>query len=111
MTAVSFPPTSEAKDVFKRLGYSVNGDATSFTATRRWREVDVVVLDRHEATSPDPKLVADTEPSLRCFVTWEDNAEELQQHLIDYKPPYDWAVIGVTEDGSHSVIEGRPESR
>jgi hypothetical protein len=44
-------------------------------------------------------------------VTWIENAADLQQHLTEVKPPYDWAVIGVDDDGEDfSVMEGAPGS-
>ena len=111
MATASIPPTTEARDVFRELGYTVGEDGREFVAERKWRRVLVTVLclddddlDRYLADGGDT-------PRLRCFVTWRDTADSLQQRLVSAKPPYDWAVIGIERDGEDfAVMEGAPGS-
>lgn len=111
MAPVSMPPTTEARDVFRELGYSVREDGTEFVAERKWRRVLVTPIRAEDATDPEPYLADGGEtPRLRCFVTWKRSANELREHLLGLKPPFDWAVIGVGDDGDFDVMQGRPGS-
>ena len=111
MATASIPPTTEARDVFRELGYTVSDGGREFVAERKWRRVLVTVLclddddlDRYLADGGDT-------PRLRCFVTWHDTADSLQEQLVSAKPPYDWAVIGIERDGEDfAVMEGAPGS-
>ena len=44
MAPASIPPTTEARDVFRELGYTVSEDGREFVAERKWRRVLVTVL-------------------------------------------------------------------
>ena len=111
MALATMPPTTEARDVFRQLGYTVPEDGSEFVAERKWRRVLVTPLCAEDATDPEPYLAdGGATPKLRCFVTWRDTAAELREHLLDIKPPYDWAVIGVTEGGDFDVMQGAPGS-
>ncbi|WP_066413219.1 DUF7116 family protein [Halorubrum aethiopicum] len=111
MATASIPPTTEARDVFRELGYSVSEGGREFVAERKWRRVLVTALCM-EDDDLGPYLTDGGEtPRLRCFVTWRTNADDLQERLTSLKPPYDWAVIGVDPDGDDfSVMEGAPGS-
>jgi len=111
MATASIPPTAEARDVFRELGYTVSEGGQEFVAERKWRRVLVTVLCLDD-DDLDPYLVdgSDT-PRLRCFVTWRDRAGDLRDRLTATKPPYDWAVIGIEADGEEfAVMEGAPGS-
>jgi len=111
MAPASIPPTTEARDVFRELGYTVSEDGREFVAERKWRRVLVTVLCLDD-DDLDPYLAdgGDT-PRLRCFVTWRENAGDLRDRLVSKKPPYDWAVIGIEDDGTDfAVMEGAPGS-
>ncbi len=111
MAPVSMPPISEAKDVFRELGYTVSESETEFVAERKWRRVLVTPMCADDATEPEPVLAdGGKTPQLRCFVTWKDTAENLRSHLTEIKPPYDWAVIGVDSDSDFDVMQGVPGS-
>ncbi|SDF67699.1 hypothetical protein SAMN04488067_1075 [Halorubrum xinjiangense] len=111
MATASIPPTTEARDVFRELGYTVSEDGREFVAERKWRRVFVTVLCMDD-DELDPYLADGGDPArLRCFVTWRDRAAALQERLVDAKPPYDWAVIGIDRDGEDfAVMEGAPGS-
>jgi len=111
MAPASTPPTTEARDVFRELGYTVTDDGREFVAERKWRRVLVTALCMDDEDL-EPYLADGGEtPRLRCFVTWTERAADLQRHLTTVKPPYDWAVIGVETDGTDfSVMEGAPGS-
>lgn len=111
MVPVTMPPTTEARDVFRELGYTVSEDGPEFVAERKWRRVHVTPLGATDATDLEPYLADGGDAAkLRCFVTWREGAADLREHLASLKPPFDWAVIGVTEDGEFSVMRGLPGS-
>jgi hypothetical protein len=109
MAPVTMPPVEEARRIFRRLGYSVNGDGTDLRAERKWRTVHVTALDADEASSPR-QLRADggrSEYRLRCFVTWMEAAGTLRDRLAGLDPDYEWAVIGVVSQGDdYEVVDG-----
>jgi hypothetical protein len=111
MATASIPPTTEARDVFRELGYTVSEGGQEFIAERKWRRVLVTVLCMDD-DDLDPYLADGGEtPRLRCFVTWRDRAGDLRDRLVSKKPPYDWAVIGIDTDGQDfAVMEGAPGS-
>lgn len=89
------PPSDEAKSIFADLGYSVSGDGTTFTASRDWKEIEVLaVTDELDTPSGD---------GMRCFVTWNDYVSDLGDALDRAAPDYDYAVIGVEDDGDYEV--------
>jgi len=108
MAPVTMPPVEEARRIFRRLGYSVDGDGTDLRAERKWRTVHVTALDADEASAPR-QLRADggrSEYHLRCFVTWMESAGKLRDRLAGLDPNYEWAVIGVdTEDDDYTVVD------
>lgn len=100
MAPVSTPPTKEARSIFNRLGYEVLDDGDEFRARRKWREVRVsAVSDSGDA----PKY-----GTLRCFVTWTENATRLSQRIRDSNPDYEWAVIAVDDEGDYEVARAPP---
>ncbi|MBP1921764.1 hypothetical protein J2751_000761 [Halorubrum alkaliphilum] len=111
MATANIPPTTEARDVFRELGYTVDENGREFVAERKWRRVLVTTLCM-ETDDLEPYLTDGGEtPRLRCFVTWRNNAGELRDQLVSSKPPYDWAVIGIDADGEDfAVMEGAPGS-
>ena len=110
MAPASTPPTAEARDVFRELGYTVSEGGREFVAERKWRRVLVTTLCLDDDL--DPYLTDGGEtPRLRCFVTWRESAGDLRHRLVSLKPPYDWAVIGIDADGEDfAVMEGAPGS-
>ncbi|MGB9987700.1 DUF7116 family protein [Salarchaeum japonicum] len=95
------PPSEEAKSIFADLGYSVAGDGATFTAARDWKEVEVLaVTDDVDTPSGD---------RMRCFVTWKDYVPDLGELLDRAAPDYDYAVIGVEEDGEYEVARAPSE--
>jgi len=111
MATASIPPTTEARDVFRELGYTVSEGGREFVAERKWRRVLVTVLCL-ETDDIEPYLADGGDaPRLRCFVTWRERAGDLRDSLVSRKPPYDWAVIGIEADGEDfAVMEGAPGS-
>lgn len=96
MGTVTTTPSEEARSIFTELGYTVSGSGCELRAERKWRVVRVTAAD--EAT----ELPESGE--LRCFVAWMDAAHDLRDRLIDAKPDYDWAVIGVDSTGEYDVL-------
>lgn len=100
MAPVTIPPTEEARTVFERLGYTIDDHGSEFTAERKWRRVQVTPLCADDATAPESVLGNESGPTarLRCFVTWMPCTGELREYLRSAKPPYDWAIIGISDD-------------
>ena len=101
------PPTEEAKQVFRRLGYVVSGEGTELRAERKWRTVRVTALCADDAAAPERAVTdggADAEGRLRCFVTWKECADDLVDRLSRLRPGYDWAIIGVDDRGDFEVV-------
>ena len=109
MAPVTMPPVEQAREIFTRLGYVVSGEGTELTAERKWRTVHVTAITGTDAAT-EQRILTDggngDEPRLRCFVTWEGYTGELRERLMEMKPPYDWAVIGVDDHGSYEVVHG-----
>jgi len=52
MATASIPPTAEARDVFRELGYAVPEGGREFVAERKWRRVLVTVLSADDDLDP-----------------------------------------------------------
>jgi hypothetical protein len=89
------PPIDEARSIFTELGYTVTGDGPEFSARRDWKEVRVTAVSEGDDT-PDTG-------TLRCFVTWSEQASQLRRRLRSDDPEYEWAVIGVGDGGDYEV--------
>ena len=107
MASVSMPPVEQAAELFRSLGYEVSGDGPEFRARRKWRTVQVTVLDADEAASAQPVLADGGRPddvSFRCFVTWKGYAESIRDCLTGRDPDYEWAVLGVESPSDYEVL-------
>jgi hypothetical protein len=85
---------SQAKSIFADLGYSVSNDGTVLKAKRKWRSVTV--------TCSAPESVPE-EGDFRCFVTRASAATDTYRRVSMADPDYEWAVIGVYDDGDYDV--------
>ncbi|WP_226021437.1 DUF7116 family protein [Halomicrobium salinisoli] len=97
MGAVTTSLAEQAESIFDDLGYSVSRDGTDIRAERKWRTVRVQ-LD----PDPDPSAVP-TDGRFRCFVTQSDTAAGTYRSVAMADPDYEWAVIGVDDDGDYEV--------
>ena len=100
MGAVTTSLGEQAKSIFDEIGYTVSRTDTELRAAHKWREVRITVCEAHEEL-PDSG-------ELRCFVTWASMADDLERRLSRRELPYDWAVIGVRDDGGYDVV--RPDT-
>lgn len=96
MSAVTTPLDEQAQSIFDDLGYTVSRTGTELRAEHDWRVVTVSALD-----SQDP--IPDS-GEMRCFVTHAGEATRLTRRLDRRDVSYDWAVIGVTDDGDYEVV-------
>ncbi|WP_336338114.1 DUF7116 family protein [Haloarcula brevis] len=96
MGAVTTSLDEQARSIFDDLGYTVSRTGTELRAERGWRVVTVSVLDSQD---PIPEG-----GDMRCFVTRTGEATHLSRRLTRREVPYDWAVIGITEDGEYEVV-------
>ena len=96
MGTVNTTPSKEAREIFTDLGYTVSGTGTELRAERKWRVVHV--------TAADESIELPDSGDLRCFVARKNAAAELRERLLDAKPDYDWAVIGIDGSGEYEVL-------
>jgi hypothetical protein len=88
--------SDRARDIFDDLGYTVSGDGPAFDAVRGWKAVRVEAVER-----APPETGGEGDP--RCFVTRDPETDDVARSVAAEDPGYDWAVIGVTEDGYEVV--------
>jgi len=104
MATVSRTLGQRARAVFSDLGYDVSGGGPTFRAERKWRTVHVTPM-------PEPETPPDA-GDLRCFVTWVGNLAAVERRLEAAAPAYEWALLGVDDDGyvvrRYPVGAGRP---
>lgn len=94
MRDATTPLNETARSIFTDLGYTVTEDGPELLAERKWRTVRVTTDDPDDAPEHG---------SLRCFVADEERAHDVCQTLLDTKPDYDWAVLGVDNTGEYEV--------
>jgi hypothetical protein len=95
MGTVTTSLRQEAQSIFTDLGYNVSGNGGEIRAERKWRTVRVTPMS-------EPRDIPQS-GDLRCFVTWEDRAGDLEHRLTREDPDYEWAIIGVREGGEWAV--------
>jgi len=96
MGVVSTSLDEQARSIFDDIGYTVSRTDDGLRAAHKWREVGVTIYD-DDATIPESG-------DLHCFVTRKDDAPALTARLERRDVPYDWAVLGVREDGGYDVF-------
>ena len=95
MATVTTSLAETAEHIFSDLGYVVESDGAELRAQRKWRVVQVTPVDSPDETPNSGEL--------RCLVTWRDRAAEIHDSLTSRNPDYDWAVMGVEENGEYEV--------
>ena len=96
MAAVSTSLDEQARTIFDDIGYTVSRTEDGLRAAHKWREVGVTVLE-DDITIPESG-------EMHCFVTRASEAPDLGDRLSRMDVPYDWAVLGVREDGGYDVV-------
>lgn len=91
MSTVTRTLHQRARSLFADLGYDVSGGGRTFRAERKWRTVHVTPMPEPES----PPAAGD----LRCFVTWADHLPAVERRLRAAAPDYDWALVGIDDDG------------
>jgi len=95
MRAVNRPLDEQARSIFADLGYDVHASGTELLAERKWRVVHVTTVAADDET-PDSG-------TYRCFVAWNDDVDAVARRLRREDPDYEWAVVGVDDDGDYEV--------
>jgi hypothetical protein len=95
MRAVTKPLDEQAQSIFADLGYTVTEHETEYLAERKWRAVHVTPV-KEETEPPESG-------EYRCFVTWREDVDSLEHRLERADPDYEWAIIGVEDDGEYEV--------
>ncbi|WP_123534018.1 DUF7116 family protein [Halosimplex salinum] len=101
MRAVTKHLDEKARSIFADLGYTMTDSGGEYLAERKWRVVHVTPAEEFDET-PDSG-------EYRCFVTWADDVPELEQRIEAAAPDYEWAIMGVDDDGDYEVA-CRPET-
>jgi hypothetical protein len=96
MAAVSTSLDERARSIFDDIGYTVSRTEDGLRAAHKWREVGVTVLE-DDITLPESG-------EMHCFVTSAAQAPDVGDRLSRMDVTYDWAVIGVREDGDYDVV-------
>jgi hypothetical protein len=96
MGAVSTSLDEQARSIFDDIGYTVSRTDDGLRAAHKWREVGVTVLEE-DVSIPESG-------EMHCFVTRAARAAALGERLAPMDVAYDWAVIGVREDGGYDVV-------
>ena len=104
MASGSTPPLEEARRIFDRLGYTVDEDGDELHATRKWRTVRVTALADGDLERPALADGGRRDDHLRCFVTWKNYTEALDQRLRGAETAYEWAIIGVDDADEYEVV-------
>lgn len=94
MAAVTTSLADQASSIFADLGYSVSRTDDELRAERKWRVVRV--------TCSEPSEIP-TDGRHRCFVTEMASAPTTYRRVAMEDPAYDWAVVGVHDDGEYTV--------
>lgn len=84
-----------AESIFSNLGYAVSADENGIRAERKWRVVDVTPM-------AEPRGIPSA-GTFRCFVTWAEQIEALEERIERTNPGYEWAIIGVADDEDYVV--------
>ena len=101
MRAVTRPLDEQARSIFADLGYDVHTRGSELLAERKWRMVHVTTF----AEDDEPPV----DGNYRCFVAWNDDVDAVARRLRREDPDYEWAVLGVDDDGEYEVAY-RPEA-
>ena len=96
MAAVSTSLDERARSIFDDIGYTVSRTEDGLRAAHKWREVGVTVSDG-DVTIPESG-------EMHCFVTRAVEAPDLGDRLSRMDVGYDWAIIGVRDDGGYDVV-------
>ncbi|WP_262177910.1 DUF7116 family protein [Haloarcula laminariae] len=96
MAAVSTPLDEQARSIFDDIGYTVSRTDEGLRAAHKWREVGVTVLEDGTALPESGEM--------HCIVTRAPEAPDVGDRLARMDVGYDWAVIGVREDGGYDVV-------
>ena len=108
MSGPSGRPVDAAAALFRRLGYTVESEGPEFVARRKWRTVEVTVLDAEESAARTHALAdggPPTEgPDLRCYVAPRAVADRVHDRLSALDPACDWAVVGLDDPDGYEVV-------
>jgi len=100
MRAVTKPLDEQARSIFAELGYDVETRNTELVAERKWRVVHVTT------TAADDGDDTPESGEYRCFVAWREDVDAVARRLRQQDPDYEWAVLGLHEDGDYEVTHG-----
>jgi hypothetical protein len=95
MRAVTKPLDEQARSIFADLGYAVSSHGSELVAERKWRAVRVTTVEA-DARPPESG-------EYRCFVAHHENVDDVERRLERFDPDYEWAIIGVEDDGDYEV--------
>jgi hypothetical protein len=95
MRAVTKRLDEKAQSIFADLGYTVTDRGGEYLAERKWRAVHVTPAESFDETPESGDY--------RCFVTWTEDVSDLEARLESADPDYEWAIMGVDDEGDYEV--------
>jgi len=99
MRAVTKRLDEKAQSIFADLGYTVTDRGGEYLAERKWRAVHVTPAESFDETPESGEY--------RCFVTWTEDVPDLETRLEAADPDYEWAIMGVDDEGDYEVASRR----
>ena len=102
MRAVTKRLDEKAQSIFADLGYAVTDRGGEYLAERKWRAVHVTPAETFDETPESGEY--------RCFVAWTEDVPDLETRLEAADPDYEWAIMGVDDEGDYEVASRRPSA-
>ncbi|PSP70129.1 hypothetical protein BRC79_02895 [Halobacteriales archaeon QH_8_67_27] len=99
MRAVTKRLDEKAQSIFADLGYAVTDRGGEYLAERKWRAVHVTPAETFDETPESGEY--------RCFVAWTEDVPDLETRLEAADPDYEWAIMGVDDEGDYEVASRR----
>ena len=99
MRAVTKRLNEKAQSIFADLGYAVTDRGGEYLAERKWRAVHVTPAETFDETPESGEY--------RCFVAWTEDVPDLETRLEAADPDYEWAIMGVDDEGDYEVASRR----
>ena len=99
MRAVTKRLDEKAQSIFADLGYTVTDRGGEYLAERKWRAVHVTPAETFDETPESGEY--------RCFVAWTEDVPDLETRLEAADPDYEWAIMGVDDEGDYEVASRR----
>ena len=92
-------PRREGPVDFRRPRIHGDRPRGEYLAERKWRAVHVTPAETFDETPESGEY--------RCFVAWTEDVPDLETRLEAADPDYEWAIMGVDDEGDYEVASRR----